>query len=373
MRLRRALAWAEDDLPGRLTEVRDAIEQVQDRVDAWVVARQHTLARGGNEAVDVETHVARLRIEALPEGVDPATSFRLIPFGVVQVERASAGGDFEFTPRHAQSAKQWFDRLGRKLAIDYEHQSFDEFNARADGLRPAAGWIGGLEVRDDGLWAIDVTWTERAADLLRSGEYRYFSPVIYWTDADCSDVAALGPVALTNDPAMRGVPSLTTARRADARAFESSQQAAGGDPLSTAPNREAAEQAVSVLRAQLDAATEEITTLRDRLRQQEADAFVERGLRLGKILDSTSMDWRADYLRDAAEAEQRLDRAPVLLAPGRVIERGADGRPLGAASLLRRGQLETLNGWGIEPDDIAAYEQARAAGRVRVYGAARGG
>lgn len=372
-RLRQALAWAEDDLPGHLTEFRNALEQVQDQVDAWVVARLHAFARRCNDAAGVETHVSRLRIESLPDGGEPATAFRLIPFGVVRVERASAGGDFEFTPRHAASAKEWFDRLGRKLAIDYEHQSFDEFNARADGLRPAAGWIGGLEARDDGLWATDVTWTERAADLLRSGEYRYFSPVIYWTDEDYSDVAALGPVALTNDPAMRGVPSLTAARRqADASSSSSHAPPPSGNPLSSAPNGDAAERAVSVLRAQLDQAVEEIAMLREQLRQQEADAFVERGLRLGKILDSTSMDWRADYLRSAAEAERRLDRAPVLLAPGRVIERGADGRPLGAAALLRRGQLEAWSGWGIEPDDIAAYERARAAGRVRVYGAAQG-
>src|SRR5690606_10386889 len=101
---------------------------------------------------------------------DPVAAFLLIPFGVVQVERPSAGGDFVFTRRHAESAKRWFDAIGRKLAIDYEHQSFDQFNTRADGLRPAAGWIGGLEVREDGLWATNVTWTERARELLRSGE-----------------------------------------------------------------------------------------------------------------------------------------------------------------------------------------------------------
>ena len=44
--------------------------------------------------------------------------------------------------------------MGRKLAIDYEQQSFDRFNTRPDGLRPAAAWIGGLEIRDNGLWAI---------------------------------------------------------------------------------------------------------------------------------------------------------------------------------------------------------------------------
>ncbi|GAG50251.1 unnamed protein product, partial [marine sediment metagenome] len=36
----------------------------------------------------------------------------------------------------------------------------------------------------------------------------YFSPVIYWTDEDCTDLVSLGPVALTNDPAMSGAQRL---------------------------------------------------------------------------------------------------------------------------------------------------------------------
>src|SRR5262249_23306366 len=121
--------------------------------------------------------------------------------------------DFEFTRQQAEQAAAWFESLGRKLAIDYEHQSFDRFNTRSDGLRPAAGWIGGLQVREDGLWATSVEWTDRAATLLRAGEYKYFSPVIFWTDESRTEIEALGPVALTNDPAMQGVAALA-ARRA---------------------------------------------------------------------------------------------------------------------------------------------------------------
>ncbi|MBW7907192.1 MAG: phage protease [Phycisphaerae bacterium] len=104
-------------------------------------------------------------------------------------------------------------QAGRPLVIDYEHQSLREY-ARADGLAPAAGWIGRLELRDDGLWATDVSWTQRAETLLAADEYRYFSPVLYWSDVVGGTLEALGPVALTNDPALR-VPSLTAARRGE--------------------------------------------------------------------------------------------------------------------------------------------------------------
>src|ERR1051326_6347072 len=78
-----------------------------------------------------------LRGAILSSDNGPATELLLIPFGSVEVDRALSGRSFEFTPAHAQSAKKWFDALGRKLAIDYEHQSFDRFNTRPDGLKPA--------------------------------------------------------------------------------------------------------------------------------------------------------------------------------------------------------------------------------------------
>jgi len=85
---------------------------------------------------------------------------------------------------------------------------------------------------------------------------------------------------------------------------------------------------------------------------------------LGKILDSTSMDWRADYLRDPEATEARLARAPVLLPTGRVLalERGGEiaARPR-AAAVDGDGRGET---WKVEAADLAAYEQAVTAGRV---------
>ncbi len=303
------------------------------------------------------TRLAAARMSA--DRATPVTEFLLIPMGEVRVERPIAGASFVFTPRHAASAKRWFDALGRKLAIDYEHQSLSRGSGRADGLRPAAGWIGGLDVREDGLWAVDVHWTERAAALLASGEYRYFSPVIYWTDDEHSDVSGLGPVALTNDPAMLGVPALASARAgADEPGCDGDGRidALPADGAATA--RGAAVE--SVLRGKLELARREIALLRREMAARDADAFVERGMGLGKILDSTSMDWRDDYLRDAEVAESRLARAPVLLPPGRQVTHsaGSDGSRSASGALS--------GGCATERADIEAFERAMAAGRVRL-------
>jgi hypothetical protein len=354
---------AEQDLPNDLERFRELLDEVSAQTDAWML----TCATDGLGAPDQRVSWLERSMLARSAG-DPHEEFLLIPFGEVNVERPLAGTSFVFTPRHAESAKRWFDQVGRKLAIDYEHQSFERYNTRADGLRPAAGWIGRLEVRDDGLWACDVAWTDRARELLKSGEYRYFSPVIYWSDEDYSDVAALGPVALTNDPAMRGVQPLAASRR-DPDAVQATDDAVAKEER-VVPDVEGTSQAETVLRAELDVLNDEIELLHRQLAAQEADAFVERGMRLGKILDSTSMDWREDYQRDPERTAIRLERAPVLLPPGRVVKIDARGTAAseGVRSELRRAE-QARGDLGVEVEDLEAYDRALAAGRIRRFGA----
>lgn len=150
-------------------------------------------------------------------GKTPVGEWLLLPFGYIDVDRPVAGGPFTFTRRQADTLVQWFTRQGRALAIDYEHQTFDDCNTRPDGLRPAAGWIHGLEVRDDGLWVTGVQWSEKATALLASGEYRYFSPVIFWEPGGYTVPTSMGPVALTNDPAMLGTAALAAKQDNDGR------------------------------------------------------------------------------------------------------------------------------------------------------------
>lgn len=361
-RLHEASRIAERDLSAQLDLFHKLIVEILERVEAidLAVPRENAL-----KDPDGEPPPPPGVTSAFTRRATPASEFLLIPFGEISVDRPLAGEDFVFTQQHALAAKRWFDKMGRQLAIDYEHQTFDRFNGRTDGLRPAAGWIGGLEVRDDGLWAVNVRWTERAENLLRQTEYLYFSPVIFWADEDHTELASLGPVALTNDPAMHGVKPLAAARGSGDVENDASTGASGGDGPEL-PEGRGGDAILGALRNEVTRAREEAATLRRQLAGRDADAFVERGLRLGKVLDSTSFDWRDDYLRDPEAAEQKLSRAPVLLPQGRVLpldRRGAvcDERNV---TMSQSGNGFTLHQTLIEPEDLSAFAQAVAAGRV---------
>jgi phage I-like protein len=102
------------------------------------------------------------------------------------------------------------------LLVDFDHASHDPAQPTT-----AAGWIGGLEHRDDGLYA-QIRWSDLGHQALTGGRYRLASPV--WNRAECEqwtapgadgrDVVHLRPrrldrLALTNDPNLPGMVPLS--------------------------------------------------------------------------------------------------------------------------------------------------------------------
>lgn len=138
----------------------------------------------------------------------PKARFLLLPRQI----RLQDGKSYSFSDQGLTNLVTFFKNLGRPLAIDYEHQSMGsmpgmEHFRRPDGAAPAAGWIGNLEVGPEGLWADKTQWTPKASRMLADGEYKYFSPVVFWPKNQewSGDPVAIGPVGLTNDPDINGL------------------------------------------------------------------------------------------------------------------------------------------------------------------------
>lgn len=94
--------------------------------------------------------------------------------------------------------------------IDYDHQTL--YSKDNGQQAPAAGWFSKLEWRpDDGLYALEVEWTDKAKAAIEAKEYRYISPVIK-SDPITGQVTSLLMAALVNYPAIDGLTDLTAAQ-----------------------------------------------------------------------------------------------------------------------------------------------------------------
>lgn len=92
--------------------------------------------------------------------------------------------------------------------LDYEHQTI---NAEKNGQpNPAAGWFKQLEFDpEQGLFATDVRWTDRAQAMIDAKEYRYVSALFLYDMQ--GNVVRLINAALTNTPALDGMDELLAA------------------------------------------------------------------------------------------------------------------------------------------------------------------
>lgn len=97
---------------------------------------------------------------------------------------------------------------GDELLVDWDHWSHDD-----DKPTAAAGWIQNLISRPDGLWG-QIRWSGPGAIAVKSGEYRYISPV--WLASDCESLGndrvrplRLYDAALTNKPNLKGIAALS--------------------------------------------------------------------------------------------------------------------------------------------------------------------
>ena len=143
--------------------------------------------------------------------------FMLAGDGWVQVTRC---GDF---PHAGAGVTQVIDREAcERMAAAFAAQkaergdnfpglmvNFDHFSLDTGKPSEAAGWITGLEARDDGLWA-RVRWTDSGLAAVTGGRYRLLSPVFRHPSGteDLGDGRVrpvyLESVALTNEPNIKG-------------------------------------------------------------------------------------------------------------------------------------------------------------------------
>lgn len=128
----------------------------------------------------------------LPPGDAPPTAFRIFKWG----ENSTTKGPVVLERNQVEQMVNRLEKHGADLTMDWNHASLRENPTRDDCK--AAAWYD-LELRDDGLWAVNVRWTPQALQDLKEKSYRYFSPA-FWSDKRDRMVDWIN-MALLNQPA----------------------------------------------------------------------------------------------------------------------------------------------------------------------------
>ena len=109
----------------------------------------------------------------------------------------------------ADMVRNFERRKNDQVVVDYEHASEMPEVARG-GPVVAAGWI--RELQSNGELKALIEWTPQAEEMIRSGQYRFFSPAIDWGARDKESGepqgATLTSGALTNHPFLEELPPI---------------------------------------------------------------------------------------------------------------------------------------------------------------------
>jgi phage I-like protein len=140
--------------------------------------------------------------------LDAPTSGRRFQIAALGDYNDSRYGEFSITKK---DVKDWAKNLsqlpGGEALIDFEHRS-----EKSPRDSRAAGWITGIELDGDKVMA-DARWTPDGEQSIKDGIYRFVSPA-YGSHTNEHGVTfenTLMSVALTNKPALTGMPAVVLA------------------------------------------------------------------------------------------------------------------------------------------------------------------
>ena len=246
------------------------------------------------------------------------------------------------------------------LLVDFDHSSHDPAQPTT-----AAGWIGGLEHRDDGLYA-QIRWSDLGHQALTGGRYRLASPV--WNRADCDqwtapasdgrDTVHLRPrrldrLALTNDPNLPGLMPLSNR----------AEQSSDGPRPSLQQNPSTMNLRTEILQRLHLPGTATDADIAEALRSQtaELETLRNRCQRLTETQAESDLERFADVItnRDVVRAQLVANRDGTL-ALLNALHQPESPAPLHQPR-LHRPNLQLLSPLAPEPDSTAARRVANRA------------
>ncbi|WP_347016629.1 phage protease [Acinetobacter seifertii] len=183
------------------------------------------------------------------------------------------------------------------MVIDYEHATL---KAQETGEpAPASGWLKAASfsyIKVVGICSTNFKWLDKAKDHIEKEEYKYLSPVLFYTK-NTGEVVGLHSVALTNTPNLDNLPEAQLAALAQDYFTQNSPQDSEMDEL--------IEQLRWMLNLPLSATPEEVMAELNKLIAQIKDktgvAVAANGQHLFNVLDEI------EQIKVAANSQTQVD------------------------------------------------------------------
>jgi Mu-like prophage I protein, putative len=211
-----------------------------------------------------------------------------ICLAVIGIWQGHAGGTFSIDAADIEKMKLNFDKRKLDLVIDYEHQTL------SGEIAPAAGWIKELFIKDNALYG-RVSWTAKAKEFIKNGEYKYLSPVYDFMGIDEKTGAwqgcTLHSAALTNKPFLDELGEIVANKNFNVKenGMDKNPKIDIGAEAQDATNL--SEQIIT-LKEQLNASKQEVAALSEQL----AESAVEGAIVANKLPEGQKQ-WALSYAK----------------------------------------------------------------------------
>lgn len=201
------------------------------------------------------------------------------------------------TPERGQQIVASLNQRQVDMVIDYEHATL---KAQETGEpAPASGWLKAAHfsyVNGVGICSTKFEWLDKAKGYIESKEYKYLSPIIFYTKT--GEVVGLHSVALTNTPNLDNLPEVQLAALAQDYFTQNS-------PQQDSEMEELLEQLRWMLNLPLSATAEEVLAelnkLSAQIKEKTGVAVAANGQHLFDALDAI------DQIKVAANSQSAVD------------------------------------------------------------------
>jgi len=262
-------------------------------------------------------------VERSPSGIP--TAWRLFALGDNPLTLKGKSGTLTLGENEMKKIVEYHKAKGCKIPIDSRHfishlaTKFRRDESEILKLLPdgtATMGFGSLEFRPDGLWLSEVEFVPAAAEMLKAGTIKYFSPTIRGLDG--SEPLRVTAVAFDNEPCLNGLPELTkslTLAELSAVIETITQEAAmPAENKQTADDQSAAQKRDAVIREVLQLSENDSPeTVRGKLVALQEQAKLVPGL-----------NEKVKALELAEETRNRENELNKLLESGRLTNAMAD-------------------------------------------------